>query len=218
MRKLDRSAERCVGDLLCYLNAPDYIRQSILRSLSGTTHRDNHNNSPSARSRVPLRLSGKVCKPRRSACSVTGPGYCSWQRGRPLSDQVNPYGMVAQLRRSRAWRGCPKPRRWRKRWRSAQALQCGLNRAEGFLVEDAFTASVTQERRPWASRMCPQRWGRTIEEPVHPRAFATRVVISTRRFAWGWLFYRHAGAAAADGEITPLIARIEFTVQAHFDA
>src|SRR5216684_5992786 len=67
--------------------------------------------------------------------------------------------MFAQLRRGRAWRGCPKPRRrsWLRK-QSAQALLWRLDtsgltgpaRLEGFLVETRSAAGETLERRLWA--------------------------------------------------------------------
>ena len=87
----------------------------------------------------------------------------------------------------------------------------------------------TPERRLWAIRNArlpnwfsaqrlPQRRCGTIEETIHPGALAASVVVPARWFAQRRLLGRLAWAAAADGKITALIARIEFPVQVHFDA
>ena len=101
------------------------------------------------------------------------------------------------------------------------------NRAEGFLVQDAFPAlrrAASAQRNPGAEALgiknarlpnvlfpfadqLPQRRSWLIEEALHPGAFASRIVILFRRRTRGnRAGGNRAGAAIFDGEIAALIA------------
>ena len=65
----------------------------------------------------------------------------------------------------------------------------------------------------------PQRWAGTIKEPLHPTAFASRVVILTNGLTQlRWLQRYPWRAALGDAQVAALIASSYFAVEPQFQA
>jgi len=68
------------------------------------------------------------------------------------------------------------------------------------------------------SDQLPQSRSRTLEEALHPRAVASRVVIFAGRFAQDWFWSCPGGVAWGDVEIATLIASLQLPIQPEFHA
>src|SRR6202162_2919320 len=68
------------------------------------------------------------------------------------------------------------------------------------------------------SDQLPQSRSRALEEALHPRTLASRVVIFAGRFAQDWCWSGPGGVAWGDVEIATLIASLQLPIQPEFHA
>src|ERR1700680_141372 len=151
----------------------------------------------------------------------------------------NPHGMFAQLRWGRAWRSAQsRGDGVGSGSKSAQALQTAIKTrvvSTGRRGGPSWTTPAsgeTPERRLWAikrarlpngvslvlSDQLPQSRSRTLEEALHPRTLASRVVFCTGLFTQDWFWSGPGGVAWGDVEIATLIASLQLPIQPEFHA
>src|SRR5437773_4480542 len=152
--------------------------------------------------------------------------------------------MVAQPRRGRPWRGCPKPRRrgWlrsNRRKPSCDAEPVSVSgapggycravgpllwwnsRAEALGIRKARTAGPTLPGvSKWFSSLAvksfPQRRTGPIKEALHPRTLSAGIVILANGLSRRRWRHGRTRATLCDIQVASLVARVQLSVEPQF--